>query len=123
MDQKTATPSIKASCPDCGDVILATGDLSVVVQAGSSRTSYVFLCPGCHLAATQPAATRVAELLVVSGVRLRVVDIPAEAAEDHAGPPLTVDDLLDFHLELQGDGWFERVRAMTLGEETHQQQG
>ena len=113
MDDETTAPSIKASCPECGDVILATGDLSVVVQAGSNQTAYVFRCPGCHLATAQPAAVRVVELLVVSGVRLRIVGVPEEAGEPHEGAPLEADDLLDFHLELQGEGWFERLRAMT----------
>lgn len=113
MDEEATAPSIKASCPDCGDVILATGDLSVVVQAGTDQTSYVFRCPGCRLATSQPAAMRVVELLVVSGVQLRMVDVPAEAAEAHEGAPLCADDLLDFHLLLQEDGWFDRLRAMT----------
>lgn len=120
MDEETTAPSVKASCPDCGDVVLATDELSVVVQAGSNQASYVFLCPGCHLATAQPAAVRVVELLVVSGVRLSLVDVPAEAAEPHAGAVLSADDLLDLHLELQGDGWFDRLRAMTRGKEPHQ---
>jgi len=51
------------------------------------------------------------DLLVSSGVRMQVWRLPAELSEARVGPPLKHDDLLDFHLLLQGDGWFEGVAA------------
>jgi hypothetical protein len=50
-------------------------------------------------------------LLVSSGVRMQVWRLPAELSESRVGPPLTPDDLLDFHLHLQGDDWFEQLAA------------
>jgi hypothetical protein len=35
------------------------------------------------------------------------VHVPAEALELHSGPPITHDDLLEFHELLDGDTWFE----------------
>jgi hypothetical protein len=35
--------------------------------------------------------------------------IPAEALEVHAGPPLTIDDLLDFHRQLDDDTSLARL--------------
>jgi hypothetical protein len=37
--------------------------------------------------------------------------LPAELGESRVGPPLTPDDLLDFHLLLQDNAWFEDVAA------------
>ena len=37
--------------------------------------------------------------------------VKAELAESRVGPPLTPDDLLDFHLHLAGEGWFEELAA------------
>ncbi len=55
------------------------------------------------------ASRRIVDLLVGSGVRMQVWRLPAELTEQHAGPTLTPDDLLDFHLLLQTDEWFEGV--------------
>jgi len=52
------------------------------------------------------------DLLVSSGVRMQVWRLPAELTEQpRLGPPLAPDDLLDFHLLLQQDGWFETVAS------------
>jgi len=51
------------------------------------------------------------DLLVSSGVRMQVWRLPAELSEVRIGPPLKPDDLLDFHLLLQREGWFESVAA------------
>ncbi len=55
------------------------------------------------------ASRRIVDLLVGSGVRMQVWRLPAELNESHQGPTLTPDDLLDFHLLLQTDAWFEGV--------------
>lgn len=55
------------------------------------------------------ASRRIVDLLVGSGVRMQVWRLPAELLEVHPGPTLTPDDLLDFHLLLETDAWFESV--------------
>ena len=52
---------------------------------------------------------RIVDLLVSSGVRMQVWRLPAELAETRVGAPLTPDDLLDFHLLLAGENWFEQL--------------
>jgi hypothetical protein len=42
---------------------------------------------------------------------MQVWRLPAELSESRVGPPLKPDDLLDFHLLLQREGWFEGVAA------------
>jgi hypothetical protein len=37
---------------------------------------------------------------------------PAELAELRTGPPLTPDDLLDLHVLLEDDGWFDQLVAL-----------
>ena len=41
--------------------------------------------------------------------RMQVWRLPAELTESRIGEPLTPDDLLDFHLLLTGDDWFEEL--------------
>ena len=103
--------TIRANCPSCGDVQLTADDLTVRVCADDESGSYCFLCPDCRCAVAKEASRRIVDLLVSSGVRMQVWRLPAELAESRLGPPLTPDDLLDFHLHLQDSAWFERLAA------------
>src|SRR6266513_2293577 len=90
--------TIRASCPECGDVELTTRDVSVQVCSSNNEGSYSFLCPHCRLAVSKPAEPRIVDLLVSSGVRLSVWHLPAEMFEPHAaGEVISHDDLLAFH--------------------------
>jgi len=92
-------------------VQLTADDLTVRVCADDERGSYCFLCPDCRRAVAKEASRRIVDLLVSSGVRMQVWRLPAELAETRLGPPLTPDDLLDFHLLLAGRDWFEALAA------------
>jgi hypothetical protein len=105
--------TIRASCPECGDVELTTRDVSVQVCSSNNEGSYSFLCPHCRLAVSKPAEPRIVDLLVSSGVRLSVWHLPAELEETHEGAPINYDDLLEFHFQLQQEGWFERLTSLT----------
>jgi hypothetical protein len=102
--------TIRASCPDCGDVELTTADMTVRVCSEDQRGAYAFRCPSCEMAVTKTAEPRIVDLLVSSGVELQVWRLPAELRESHpVGPAFTHDDLLKFHELLQQDGWVERL--------------
>jgi rRNA maturation protein Nop10 len=103
--------TIKASCPTCGDVELTTRDVQVLLCATNNQGSYTFRCPECRLAVSKPAEARVVDVLVASGVRLSVWQLPAELEESHEGEAISYDDLLSFHFELQREDWFDRLTA------------
>lgn len=103
--------TIRANCPSCGDVQLKAADLLVRVCSDDERGSYCFRCPECERPVAKDASRRIVDLLVSSGVRMQVWRLPAELAEARSGPTLTPDDLLDFHLMLQREGWFEALAA------------
>lgn len=111
-DERHPVTTIRANCPSCGDVQLTPRDLTVRVCADDEHGSYVFHCPVCELAVAKDANQRIVDLLISSGVRLEVWRRPAELSELHAGPPISADDLLDFHLLLRSDDWFEHVVGM-----------
>ena len=106
-----AVTTIRANCPSCGDVQLTADDLTVRVCADDERGSYCFRCPDCRQAVAKEASRRIVDLLVSSGVRMQVWRLPAELTESRIGPPLTPDDLLDFHLLLAGNDWFSDLAA------------
>ena len=110
-DGEEAVTTIRANCPSCGDVQLTADDLTVRVCADDERGSYCFQCPECRGAVAKEASRRIVDLLVSSGVRMQVWRLPAELTETRIGAPLTPDDLLDFHLLLEGNDWYERLAA------------
>jgi hypothetical protein len=99
---------IRATCGDCGDVELGTSDLVVRVREETGSGTYVFRCPSCTVPVVRPADAPTVELLVGSGCELQVWATPGEMTEPRpAGRPFTHDDLLDFHEQLAGEGWFD----------------
>jgi hypothetical protein len=106
---------IRAECPQCGEVRLTTDDLTVRVCADDDSASYSFRCPCCEGPVTKPAGPHIVDVLVSSGVRRETWRRPAEMLERKSGPPVTLDDLLDFHVLLQQDDWQERLYRATPG--------
>lgn len=106
--------TIKATCPGCGEVDLTADDIVLRIGASKTVNTYGFSCPDCREFVTKQADDRVIRLLLSGGVVPVPVHVPAEALEVHAGPPLTHDDLLDFHQQLAQDGWLEEAAANHL---------
>lgn len=101
---------IRATCNDCGDVELAPDEVQVRVCLDDQRSSYAFRCPSCHLPVARPVESRLVELLASSGSPVSLWHLPAELEEQHWGPAICHDDLLDFHEKLmQGETWFEEL--------------
>ena len=115
---------IRASCPTCGEVDLRPKDLVLrLVRAAygevGQASSYRFACPNCDDTVVKPADERIAQLLATGGVPVEETDEmtelaqlatdlrPAHPESPQDGPPLTHDDLLDFHLALQQQQWME----------------
>jgi endogenous inhibitor of DNA gyrase (YacG/DUF329 family) len=94
--------TIKASCPTCGDVELTPDEMRLVVCSRSEWSYYAFDCPTCADEVRKPADEEIVSLLMSGGVAATPWHIPAEAMEEHDGPRITYDDLLDFALWLEG---------------------
>ncbi len=89
--------TIRASCPDCGDVELTTADVKVRVCLDDDRGEYRFTCPVCSMVIVKPAEHRTIDLLVASGVHMDTWTLPAELFETRSGRQISHDDILDFH--------------------------
>jgi hypothetical protein len=96
--------TIRATCGDCGDVELTTADVRVRICTADDQGTYLFRCPECSMTVVKAAEPRTLELLVASGVHVTRWDLPRELLESRpAGPPVSHDDLLDFHERLRDD--------------------
>jgi hypothetical protein len=93
---------IKATCPVCGDVQLSHDQVRLVLHPVRDRSFYSFTCTSCDDEVRKPAGPEVVRLLRMGGVLPENADFPPEAAEEHHGPALTRDDLLDFVQWLDG---------------------
>ncbi len=105
---------IRATCPTCGEVDLQPADveLEIVRLADDEEhevrdgSHYRFHCPTCADTVTKPADARIARLLTTGGVEVRIIeDTQTDTRPPHpeapvGGAPLTYDDLLDFHFQL-----------------------
>jgi len=104
--------TIKASCPTCGDVELTAAQVRLVVCTVSDWSYYSFTCDQCSDEVRKPAGAEVVSLLRTGGVRPERWTVPAEALENHEGPVIGYDDVLDFALWLeQAD---DPVAALTV---------
>lgn len=81
--------------------------MTVRVCADDGAGAYRFRCPTCSTAAVHEASPAICALLREAGCAEEIWRLPAELEERPSEPipALTTDDLLDFHLLLQGDDW------------------
>lgn len=101
--------TIKATCPGCGEVSLTAEDILLRIGSDPAANTYGFDCPDCGDFIRKPADERVVRLLLSGGVMPVMNHVPAEALENHDGPPISHDDLLAFHELLQRDDWFDHL--------------
>lgn len=95
-------PTIKTSCPFCGDVDLHSANVTLTICSYRPWSFYSFSCPKCGQGVDKAANEVVLALLRGGGVRIQGWHVPAEVLEVRSGSLLTSDDLLDFHTQLQG---------------------
>lgn len=93
--------TIQVTCEMCGTVELKSPDIELCVCNTAPLSYYRFTCPVCKDVVRKPADDHVISLLMSGGVRAKVWAVPAEALEPHVGPPISWDDLLVFHEELE----------------------
>lgn len=101
--------TIRASCPTCGDIELTTRQVQVDLCETTSETTYSFQCPACSGRVSKPASEKVVTVLTDAGVRVQTWRLPATGLEDRSGPPVSYDDLLAFHFQLNDDDVVARL--------------
>jgi hypothetical protein len=92
---------VKSRCWKCGEVALSLEDILLVEHGDGEGTYYSFICATCDVAQAYPADNRFIDFMRMNGCEPIVLESPIEIKEAAEAPPLTWDDLLDFHLQLQ----------------------
>src|SRR5690348_3278038 len=106
---------IIVNCRDCGQTRVTIDEVTVRQCLDDEQWSYRFRCEECGRPTVEPTSESRARDALELGVALEVWRYPAELLEPHAGPPLELDDLLEFHRALDTPGWFESL-ARTSGD-------
>ncbi|MGH2768571.1 MAG: hypothetical protein ACRDIF_06410 [Actinomycetota bacterium] len=91
---------IRATCPGCGEVDLKAEQIHLLIPGGGEAGTYRFSCPVCGEQVEKSADSRVVSLLISGGVKPERLGEPFPA---RSHPPISYDDLLDFHLQLQSE--------------------
>ncbi len=97
----TSDRTIAATCPACGDLDLGADQLWLVLSGVPGRDHYAFHCRGCGRLVRRTASPHTVRVLQQM-VAVEEIAIPAEALERREAPPLTIDDLIDLMLALDG---------------------
>lgn len=105
---------VEVACQHCGLIRLAIKKFSLFVDPKSGDSFFTFACPSCNRVNKYPADDYIVEVLTFNGVMPHVWEKTLEMLEPKEGRPLTMDDLLDFHIELKDPKWFEKLKKMTL---------
>ena len=96
-----------AKCPACGAVELTARQVWLVIctlPERSAHCTYNFYCPSCAELVSHTISGEALALLETL-LAVEVLEIPEEALEAHAGPPLNADDLIDLMLNLDEAAW------------------
>jgi predicted RNA-binding Zn-ribbon protein involved in translation (DUF1610 family) len=111
-DTLTEMTSIRTNCPRCGEVEMRADVILLTVEPQSGEGTYSFLCPSCEDLVEKPADRKIVTLLKSVGVDVAERGSPTQRVEARPeGPPITIDDVIDFHFLLSTDDWVEGLMA------------
>jgi predicted RNA-binding Zn-ribbon protein involved in translation (DUF1610 family) len=107
--------NIRTNCPRCGEVEMEAAVVLLTVDEASGEGSYSFVCPECLEVVEKPADQKIVTLLLSAGVEVhrstQEAEIVMSSRRTPDAPPLTADDLIDFHFLLSRDDWFTQLVA------------
>jgi hypothetical protein len=97
-------PATLLRCSRCGLVRLPASRIIMNVSQFHRNLSYIeWTCPKCRNGYREFLTPELIQALaqVDRFLSKRVIPPPDEVNEPHPGPPLNLDDLIDFHLQLE----------------------
>ena len=103
---------VEARCPTCGTVFITVAELACAIQQSRREALCQFACPVCAGVVTQELLPIDVAILRSMGASPLNGTIPFELVENHFGPRLSLDDLLDFHEAISGETSDELLQAV-----------
>jgi hypothetical protein len=91
---------ISVTCPTHGDITITSDNITLMVCRQIDHSYYKFSCSGCNEPVIRDADEHIIAFLVSLDVEVVRWHLPAEVTEEHSGPRISYDELLDFGLAL-----------------------
>ena len=110
-----ATVIYRASCALCGEVVIRADESSLHVTGPQKSWRCTFRCPVCRRETRWPVPAGANHLLVAGGAQVTDTSVTAAPFADCEPPrpaavrQLQLDDVIDLHELLAGDGWFDQL--------------
>jgi hypothetical protein len=123
--------TIRARCPQCGEVDMSPDAIELAVQHDTGTGSYRFICPACMTLVQKRADRKIVDLLSSVGVSVAasvpsmlddlegagasrsqaMFEMPYEPVRpgQPGRSPFTYDDLISFHFLLEDDEWLAQM--------------
>lgn len=114
-----AVTTIRATCPECGDIQTNTGNVVVRVMKDNEDEfpQYRFRCPKCSKIVLKETTPEIVDVLVTSGCKKEVWSYSDEVWErPPSGPVISLDDVIDLHYELEDENWIDKLLGGSSGE-------
>lgn len=106
---------ILVTCSCCSaDIPLQVEDVFGRMCTDNGEASYRFTCTDCGEIVVKHTSCEMIESLEAAGVHIEFWSLPAELFEQHDGPQLTHEDLLDFHIHLSDEEQFAEALERLL---------
>lgn len=96
-------PMVQVNCRDCGEVTIPGYVIYVMRCVETGSDTYIFICPVCCMRECRPADAHIVDILRSTGACERLWHLPPELTKSiiREGPPITIDDVLDFTAALR----------------------
>ena len=104
------------SCRDCGQTRMPADDVTLRGCLDDDQWSYRFTCPDCGLPTVEATSASRALDAVEIGVNVETWHYPSELDEQHDGPTLNLDDVLELRRALIEPDWFDALVRAGTGE-------
>ena len=92
---------VRVSCPGCGEIEVRVDDVTVRVCVQLAQNIYRFHCDRCDTFVIKDAVQSTVLLLRRAGVRVEAWELSADLRALRDGPPIHIDELIDFHIQLE----------------------
>jgi len=91
---------VRVSCPGCGVVEVSVDNITVRACVELAQNTYRFHCDRCDTFVIKDASQSTVVLLLHAGATVDTWHVPEDLRERHDDPPIHIDELIDFHFQL-----------------------
>lgn len=109
VDDMSGRTTVRATCPDCGDIVITSDQVTLRLMHGEGSGHYRFICPQCSKITLKVASETIVNLLKQADVKEEYWELPLELMERPTSGTLEEDDIIDFNLAADDGTLFDKI--------------